>query len=676
MLALAFLVVMSPFLLQGGSDSPTLRLADVFKDHAVLQRGRGVPVWGTAKPGAEITVAFAGAKKSVKASPDGKWMVELAPMPASKEGRTLRVESSTGATVQAEDILVGDVWICSGQSNMEFSVSQAQDAAKETAAANHPDIRYFNVPNRSTFKPLNTIANAKWTLCSPESVGKFSAVAYFFALELIKDDPDVPVGLVGTNWGGTPAESWTPIATLRARPDLYADQLRSRANKEAASTAKRPTKADMERYREALAKWNASTPGGVHKEPELKDGELEYAKPEFDCSKWKKMKLPGAWEIHGLHIDGVVWFRRSVVLPFDWEGKELLLSLGAIDDRDKTFWNGVKVGETGMETPRCWAAPRRYHVPGKLVIGGRNIFSVRVFDGAGGGGFTGSPKDLFVARADGVGGEIPIGGQWRFKVEVSFPEKPSDPTVKKQGSLSWLPGGLYDAMIHPLVPMAFEGVIWYQGESNAGDPVRAKQYAPLFMDMIGSWRKAWGRDFPFYFVQLANYKQPQKKPARMDPWAVLRDSQTMTLKLPNTGMAVIMDVGDAKTIHPLNKQEVGRRLALLARKHLRGRDIVAESPMFDSMKIDGNRIVVKFKNVGGGLKRPDGTDELEGFAIAGADRVFHWADAKIISKNEVELRSSEVRWPVAVRYAWHINPKGNLKGSSGLPACPFRTDDW
>lgn len=656
-------------------DAPALSLAGLFKDHVVLQRSMDVPIWGTARPGDAVTVSFGGKSVETTAGDDGKWMVELPPMPASKEGRVLKVESSSGGSLEVKDVLVGDVWLCSGQSNMEFSVSQAKDAEREIAAANYPGIRCFKFPKTATFKPSDEILG-EWAVCSPETVGDFSAVAYYFARELLKDDPNVPIGLVSSNWGGTPAESWTSLDTLKARPALFADLLKRRAYREKADAKTRPTEENVARYRKALAEWEASTVNGNHQYPPVKDSELEYVKPGFDCSKWKKMDLPGAWESRGLNIDGVVWFRRSVVLPFDWEGKDLLLSFGSIDDRDTTFWNGEKIGETGPETPRCWSAPRNYTVPGKLVLGGKNTIAVRVFDGMGGGGFTGKSAEMFLKRADGAGKAIPLDGNWCFKVEAPMPEKPANPMAKRKQSLAWLPGGLYDAMIHPLIPMAFTGVIWYQGEANAGNPKRAKQYQRLFMDMITCWRKAWKRDFPFYFVQLANFQKRQTEPAKTDSWAILRDSQTMALKLPNTGMAVIIDIGSASTIHPKNKQEVGRRLALAARKNLRGEDLVAESPMFDSMKVDGSKIVVKFKNAGGGLKLADGAEKIEGFAIAGADQRFRWADARIISPNEVELTADGVKWPVAVRYAWHKNPKGNLVGGTGLPACPFRTDDW
>ena len=671
---LAAVVVSLPL---GASGESGLKPARIFRDHAVLQRNARIPVWGVDSPGAEISVSFAGQTRTTKADANGRWKVELDPMPASTKGRTLTVKSSSGGVAEVKDVLVGDVWICSGQSNMEWPVSRSMNAEREIAAAEHPEIRFIDIPHASSPKPLDELPReSRWVVCSPDTVSVCSAVAYFFARELLKDDPSVPIGLVEADWGGTPAESWTDLKTLRARPDLYKVIL-NRYDKFIPTMGKtKISEAEKKAYEKALAEWKAATgPSGFYPEPKLKPHELDNASPDLDDSKWDNTNLPGLWESKGLDIDGVVWYRKTIDLPFVWQGKDLLLSLGPIDDHDRTFWNGVEIGSMG-DTPDAWRTPRRYKVPGKLVKEGINVIAVRVFDSFGGGGFSGNSKLMYITVEGPDKLKKSLAGAWRRKVVVALPQKPIPPSQRKR-NMGWLPSGLFNAMIHPLIPMAFKGVIWYQGESNTNSSDRAQQYRTLFQDMIKSWRRAWGGDdFPFYFVQLANFKARQTTLIRRNIWAELRESQTAALLLPNTGMAVAIDIGAADSIHPKNKQEVGRRLALIARKRLRGREVVDSGPMFDSMRVDGADIVVKFKNVGSGLKIGGGSEKLEGFAVAGADRKFHWADAKIISKDEIKISSLEVPWPVAVRYAWHINPKGNLQGGTGLPACPFRTDEW
>jgi sialate O-acetylesterase len=381
------------------------------------------------------------------------------------------------------------------------------------------------------------------------------------------------------------------------------------------------------------------------------------------------MDLPQQFETAGLLIDGAVWFRRVLELPESWAGKDLVLNLTPIDDQDITYFNGKKVGSIGRETPNSYMVPRKYVVPGSLVHGGRNVIAVRVFDSAGEGGFS---RGGAMSIGPNEGEVISLRGAWDYKVELALEPKhpdwgsrPEAVGVSNQNN----PSVLYNAMIAPLVPFAIRGAIWYQGESNAG---RAYQYRTLFPIMIRNWRSAWGHDFPFYFVQLANWHANKAEPDESD-WAELREAQTMTLREPQTGMAVTIDIGDENDIHPRNKLDVGRRLAAWALAGTYGEKVIPSGPLFDRFTVEGDWVRIRFKH-GVGLKTSDG-GPVKGFAIAGEDRRFVWADARI-DGDAVIVSSPKVLKPVAVRYGWADNPIANLYNGAGLPASPFRTDDW
>jgi sialate O-acetylesterase len=384
------------------------------------------------------------------------------------------------------------------------------------------------------------------------------------------------------------------------------------------------------------------------------------------------MDLPQQIETAGLLIDGAVWFRKVVELPESWSGKDLVLNLPPIDDHDVTYFNGTKIGSTGRETPNSYMVPRKYVAPGSLVHSGRNVIAVRVFDSAGEGGFNGGGAMSIGPAGAGVSQVISLRGTWDYKVELALDPKHPDWGTRPEAvgeSNQNNPSVLYNAMIAPLVPFALRGVIWYQGESNAG---RAYQYRTLFPIMIRNWRSAWGRDFPFYFVQLPNWHASKAQPDESD-WAELREAQTMTLREPATGMAVTIDIGDEIDLHPRNKLDVGRRLAGWALAGTYGENVVPSGPLFDRSSIEGDKVRIRFK-YSNGLKTIDG-GPLKGFAIAGEDRRFVWADARI-DGDTVIVSSPMVPKPAAVRYGWADNPIANLYNKAGLPASPFRTDDW
>ncbi|OGV60146.1 MAG: hypothetical protein A2X45_13250 [Lentisphaerae bacterium GWF2_50_93] len=651
-----------------------LKVHTMFSNNMVLQRGIPVKIWGVAKPGSEVTAKFAGQEKKAKADAKGDWMAILDTMKENSTSSILEVSSDNG-NAKFENVLVGDVWICSGQSNMEWVVSNTNNAQQEIADAKYPEIRLFTVAKKPAGTPIKTL-QGEWKVCSPETVGGFSAVGYYFGRELNKD-LKVPIGLINTSWGGTPAETWTTFKTLESDPDL------SPITERYASSL---TSASMENYKKELAEWEKNK--GSRKDDErIKDTgnkgfEQGWAKQDFGDADWKTMKLPCMWESI-MNIDGAVWFRRDVEIPGKWAGKDLSLSLGSIDDFDVTYFNGTQVGTTGEETPNFWQAPRKYTIPGNLVKEGKNCLAVRVFDHFGGGGFGGQSKDMTIRLGDE---NSVISGPWKYKVEYSVvsnmrPQAPMGPDNPNA------PATLFNGMINPIIPYAIKGAIWYQGCSNTG---RSYQYRKLLPAMINDWRREWaqaepGRDFPFLIVQLANFLAPAAKPEESG-WAELREAQSMTASgVKDCGLALAIDIGDAKDIHPRNKQDVGKRLELSALKVAYGQDVVFSGPTYDSMKVDGDKIVLSFKNIGGGLVAKDG--DLKQFAIAGDDpsspegsatasKVFVWAKAKI-DGDKVIVWSEEVKKPVAARYAWANNPEGcNLYNKEGLPAVPFRTDDW
>jgi sialate O-acetylesterase len=641
--------------------SADVRLAALFTDHMVLQRDTKIPVWGWAAPGDRITVSVGGHTATAKTDKDGKWMARVASLPAGGP-HTLTVVGKN--TITLNDVLVGDVWLASGQSNMWWPVRNGdfgvKDRETEIAAANFPDIRYFTVPPVTSFTPKDHVETAGWVACSPQTAPNFSAVAYFFGRDL-HQALGVPIGLVHSSWGGTLCEAWTSEEALRELPDfkIKLDQMDAEApNIPKAEAA----------YKEALAKWNAdlATYDKGHQE-----GNPIWAAPEVDLREWRTASLPGVWEKAGYEdLDGFMWYRKVVELPADWAGKDLTLSLGPINDMDRTWFNGALVGKN--EGTHAATVFRNYSVPGNVVSAGANVIAVRVYDIGNVGGICGIPDDLYLTLA-GVPNapKISLAGEWHNRPGAylrDIPPQPAAPLLR-EGDPN-VPGVLFNAMINPLVPYGIKGAIWYQGESNAG---RAFQYRELFPAMISDWRQQWGQgDFPFLFVQLANFMPVAPEPGP-SAWAELREAQLMTLKLPNTGMATIIDVGEADDIHPQNKQDVGRRLSLWAR-HYGGEKLVYSGPLYTRHSIEGNAIRIHFNHVGGGLTTPEGAS-LKGFAIAGADQKFVWAEARI-DGDTVVVSNANVTNPQSVRYAWADNPMCNLYNKEGLPASPFRTDTW
>jgi sialate O-acetylesterase len=636
-----------------------VKLPAILGDHMVLQRDAKVRIWGFAAPGEKVSVHFRKQQAVTQADAKGNWAVLLKPMRAGGPDNLTVIGKNT---ITLKDILVGEVWVCSGQSNMQYPVCASADSAKETAAANYPQIRLFTVTCASSAKPLNEVSGS-WTTCTPQTVPGFSAVAYYFGRGIHKY-LNIPIGLINASWGGTNAETWTPREGFAMYPALksFSDLLELADKNMAAATQKY-----LEKYSEWAKATHKDDPGNMG----FKNG---WATIDANTKDWQTIELPGSIDaLNGsTDFEGIAWVRKEFTLPPVYAGKNLELQAGCIDDFDTTYFNGVQVGKMDRDSFYAYQTPRVYKIPGSLVKTGKNVVAIRIVDDLFFGGIHAADICL-VPTGKNVPPAVSIKGPWKVNVELQFQPvhrelaKPQPPDTSGAPNT---PTTLYNAMIHPLTPFAIRGAIWYQGENNAG---KGYEYRSLFPALIQGWRKAWDEgDFPFYFVQLANFMAVKPEPSESG-WAELREAQFLTLKLNNTGMAVIIDIGDAGDIHPKNKQDVGKRLAQWALAKTYGqKKVVFSGPLYKSMKVKGDKIQIEFDCVGGGLVAKG--DNLTGFAIAGTDRKFVWAQAKI-EGDRVIVWSDKVGKPVAVRYAWADNPVCNLYNKADLPACPFRTDE-
>jgi sialate O-acetylesterase len=620
-----------------------ITLPKIFGDNMVLQRNRPIPVWGWASANEKITIQFNHQIKTVTADVNGNWKTNL-----NKElaGGPYQLVVKGNNTVTFQNVLIGEVWICSGQSNMEMPIEgwgKINNYKEEIAAANYPQIRHIKIPNTVNTIPQKDISKGEWKVCSPETAGDFTATGYFFARELF-NELKVPIGLINTSWGGTHVETWTSregfessneFKTMIAQmPILNLDSL---------------AKVRKDAVMKKIQSLQGSLPG---------QDEIASWKMDMEDSEWPQMRLPSLWEQRQLgDLDGVVWFRKTIDVAVTDAGKEAVLELAMIDDNDVTNINGVKVGSTN-----AYNVHRKYTIPAGVLKAGKNVIAVRIDDTGGGGGIYGDSTTMKLEIGDNV---ISLAGDWRFKVEQIYGNTSS------VGPNSY-PTLLFNAMVNPLIPYAFQGVIWYQGEANAD---RAYQYRKAFPLMIADWRKHWNAgNFPFYFVQLASFGAANGNSKKGSTWAELREAQTMALSVVNTGMAVITDIGNSTDIHPKNKQDVGKRLAAIALHNVYKKNIVYSGPMYQSMKVEGNKIIIRFTNTGSGLISKNG--ELNGFEIAGADEQFYPANAGI-DGDRIVVESKTVSNPVAVRYGWMDDAgKDNLFNKEGFPASPFRTDKW
>jgi sialate O-acetylesterase len=620
----------------------TLRFARLFSNHIIFQRDKPIKIWGFSEPNELIEVFFDGRKSTVTATLEGKWMAELPSMPAGGP-HDIRVKNKDKEKA-ISDVLIGEVWICSGQSNMEWRVKDADGATEETAKANYPKIRHFEVPHEVEFEPQCDLKSGIWNVCSPQTVGEFTAVGYYFAKELY-EKLNVPIGLIHSSWGGSQVEGWISKEAMQASNVLnYYPSIMPKSWDE-----------DAEKWRKNLIQKVYGDKN--HDVQKIKSS--DYLKQDYDYSKWLKVYLGGAFDWQG------IWaFRGSYYLQKDVEIaesilEESILNFGLNNSQMDLYING-KLVFTGKNEKLI-----SIKIPQNTWEKGKNSVLVRIGTTTNppwfGAGMDGKPSDFFIETSQT---KIPLSNQdWKmcpaWKEPMQFAR-----LVNNVGTT------IYNAMIAPLIPYNIQGVIWYQGESNAD---RAYQYRESFPLMIQNWRRDWKDEFPFLFVQLSSYGSNQSSNEGSN-WAELREAQTMTLKLPKTGMTVTTDVGNPDDIHPTNKTDVGKRLALNALKVAYNNSKSNQSPMYESVQFTENKAVVSFKNLGTSLTMK-GT-ELKGFEVAGEDKKFYYAQAKI-EGNTVVVNNSIVKKPVSVRYGWSNAPiEANLYNQEGLPASPFRTDNW
>lgn len=628
-------------------------LPSVFTDNMVLQQKTDITFYGDATKNKQLIVktGWNGKEYHTEADGQGKWSLKI-PTPAA--GGPYEITFSDGKKLQLKNVMIGEVWFCSGQSNMEMPVAgwgKVMNYEQEIAEAAYPAIRLFQVKKNTSLAPLKEVESTLggWQECSSATVPEFSALAYFYARALWKE-LNVPIGVIDCTWGGTPAEAWTNHETLRQvmgfREEM--DKLERLGFD--------PNRMEQA-YSEERAHWQSLF---TEKDKGMENGKLCWTAPSLSEEDWQTISLPGYWEGKGLKdFDGIIWFRRSLEIPAEWAGKPLTLRLGMIDDEDITYFNGVEIARgAGYMTPRT------YTIPAKLVKAGKAVLAVRVSDFGGEGGIHGKAEELYV-EADGK--RISLAGDWKYRIGLSLKGFPPAPVSPIQSSS--YPTVLFNAMVKPWTAFPIKGVIWYQGEANVG---RSEQYGDLFPALITDWRRQWRSDFPFYFVQLANFME-SKKIQPDSEWAALREAQTKALKLDQVGMAVTIDIGLADDIHPKNKQEVGRRLALVALAGSYGKNVSSSAPVFQNYIIKGNKMELDFGQKQDGFQIKGTT--LKGFTIAGPDRVFYPAEA-MVHDGKIILSSTEVPAPLAARYGWADNPDCNLYGENGLPVAPFRTDCW
>lgn len=664
--------------LQGAA--PALRLPAIISDNMVLQSGRPVPIWGWAAPGESVTVIFGPQKKTAAADATGRWQVTLDTLPV---GENFEMTVNAGTSLTVRNIAVGEVWVCSGQSNMAFTLKNASTGAADVANSRNPALRHFLVKGTPSPKPLDH-ADGRWEIAAPETSGGFTAVGYYYGRRL-QAELQVPVGLINASVGGTPVEAWTSYPALSTQPDVKAETDATLARLSGGFPEAKAA------YLARLEAWQQT-----HDRRDVRAG-TDESFLKTDTADWATVKLLGTLNPATGKVGGSVWLRKTVDLPFGAsEGSFWALDTGAPTGLHEVFWNGVRIGGLGdwAKLVSFTGGMHRYVIPRNLVHQGPNEIAVRIFNPGDELGILGNPSRLRVAFNDhGLDDSLPLTGDWRYKMERALPPidaamRATLPVLPEKPPIAAQVGScLFNGFIHPIIPYGIRGAVWYQGEANVAKPSR---YQASLEAMINDWRARWHEgDFPFYLCQLPGFTDPQTEP-RKSNWAELREAQSRTTALPATGMAVLIDLGEARDIHPRNKADAGERLARVALAKTYGRDLVFSGPVYAGMKIEGDRVRLRFKHTHGGLVAgpippgvilpaivaaplPQASAELKGFIIRGENQPWAWADARI-EGDDVVVSSPSVPHPVAVRYAWADNPVCNLYNQAGLPAAPFRTD--
>jgi len=655
--------------LAGCTKGPSnIELPSLIGDNMLLQQKTDIRIWGHASPGCKIDVSASwDATGKTVSGEDGKWSVSLGTPEAGGPYKITISAKDTNLIIN--NVLIGEVWVCSGQSNMEMPLAgwppadTVMHSAVTIASAKSPEIRLFNVQRKVAGEPLDECEGI-WEICDPSTVSQFSATAYFFGKRL-HDDLGIPIGLIQSAWGGTPAEAWMSSGVLENAGEFIPE---IKGIKESI-----PLLAEYQSWLDGHKQ--LVVPPGEDQWKNLSFDDEKVPLPEFDDTGWPVMNLPVQFETVTGDFDGAVWFRKNVEIPRGMTGKDLILSLGPIDDMDRTYFNGRLVGS--HEDSGLWQSERNYDIPKDLVIEGTNIIAVRVLDNQGGGGIWGKPGSMKISVKESRTGQLNLDGEWKFQPVAELTgnkfyiydfAKNEYSAIKRPKTVgASTPTTLFNGMINPLTWYPVKGAIWYQGEANVG---REEQYSKIFPLMIQNWRDAWGiADFPFYFVQIAPYVYGG---ADSTESAYLREAQEAALRLPNTGMVVTLDIATVNNIHPPFKKEVGDRLANLALAKDYGREVKIHGPMYKAMAVDGKTIKIEFDFIEDGLKAKK--DRLTEFEIAGKDGKYFKADAKIV-KSEVWVTSPKVTEPLSVRYCWRNGATASLFNSEGLPALQFRSNE-
>ncbi len=622
-----------------------VKLPAIIRDSMVLQRNAPIKIWGWAADGEKVKLKFNNKTYNTKAAANGRWQITL---PAMKAGGPYVMLISGNNTIRLKEILIGDVWLCSGQSNMVHQLNiHDVTYANEIVTANYPQVRQFLIPTLTSLQgPKEDLPAGGWTPAVGEAVRPFSAVAYFFA-KRIHEKYKVPIGIINASVGGTPIEAWTSEEGLKDFPVMQSVIAKNKDTAYVNGLNRGALRANANRTVPLRDKGLTETP--------------QWFETNYLPKAWHSINIPGYWEDQGIKdLNGVVWYRREIDIPASMTGKPAKVFLGRIVDADILYINGKQVGTTSYQYPQ-----RRYAVSANLLTTGKNIFVIKVTNTGGKGGFVPDKPYLLFAGND----TIDLKGTWQYKVgEVYMPR--SAPAGSTGIAAQNQPAALYNAMLAPVINYAIKGFVWYQGESNTN---RAAEYAKIQPAMIADWRSKWKRqDAPFLYVQLPGFMDYNYLPSQSQ-WAELREAQLRSLAVPSTAMVVAIDLGEWNDIHPDNKKDVGERLALAAQKIGYAENVVHSGPVYRSSIIDSNRIIISFDHIGSGLITKDGETPAE-FAIAGADKKFTWAKTKI-DGDKIIAWSADVPKPEYVRYAWADNPVNpNLYNKAGLPASPFRTD--
>jgi len=609
----------------------------------VIQQQTKTKIWGWASANEKIEITFLNKTYSCSANINGEWSVELDKLSA---GGPFSMTIKGSNQIELSDIYVGEVWVCSGQSNMELPISRVNWVYPEVLKANNPKIRQFYVPRNYNFhNPQSDFNEGSWTAATPENINNFSAVAYFFASNLYQQE-NVPVGVINCALGGSPIQAWINLDYLKAFPEYHDEAIRFQDNAYIDQITKSDNESSANWYKN-LSKTDQGYLNGQN-----------WLENSFDYSSWDTILVPGYWNNTPLDkTTGTVWLKYELNLTEKMANEGNMLILGRIVDADSVFINGQFIGNITYQYP-----PRRYTIPTGILHPGKNIVTTKVIINSGTGGFV--PDKLYALTSSTD--TLLLDGAWQYKIGSKTEPSPGQTFVR------WKSSGLYNAMLAPLTSMPVKGIIWYQGESNTSRP---NEYANLLSTLILNWRDSWQQpDMPFIYAQLPNFMEAKSEPDESN-WAALRFNQLQGLTMPNTAMTVNIDLGEWNDIHPVKKKEVGNRLAKAAEAIAYGKNIVYSGPIFKSFKVENDKIIIEFTHCGSGLMCLN-NGQLKEFAICGEDKHFVWANAKI-ENNKVIVWSESIKHPIAVRYAWSDNPsEANLYNNEGLPASPFKTDNF